>query len=273
MNEPIKTENTDIMSIYQKSENILTDIKNIIESSRRQAYHSVDTILSRRNWLIGYRIAEEEIDGSDRAEYGANIITKLSKELTAQYGKGYDRSNLYHCLRFYKEFPQIVDTVCRQSYIRLSWSHYRVLLQVADSTARSWYEKEAHEQSWSVRTLQRNINAQYYYRLLQSQHKDLVVQEMLEKTAEFQKDKLEFIKNPVIAEFLGLSSNTDFTETDEDIARYSILHGNEQLFASKYKLYLPTEEELRKEIEIQKNMFYLQLKEKQSEQMYREAKD
>ena len=179
-----------------------------------QAYHAVDTILSQRNWLIGYRIAEEEIDGSDRAEYGANIVKKLSKELTAKYGKGYDRSNLYHCLRFYKEFPQIVDTACRQSHIRLSWSHYRALLQVADSTARSWYEKEAYEQTWSVRTLQRNINTQYYYRILQSQHKELVEQEMLEKTSKFQSDKLEFIRNPVIAEFLGLSSNTDFTETE-----------------------------------------------------------
>ena len=362
MNGPIKTDNTDIMSIYQKSENILSDIQNIIETSQQQAYRAVDTILSQRNWLIGYRLAAEEFDDSDRAEYGANIIKKLSKELTTKYGKGYDRSNLYHCLRFYKEFPQIVDTTCRQSHIRLSWSHYRALLQVADSAARSWYEKEAYEQTWSVRTLQRNINTQYYYRILQSQHKELVEQEMLEKTSDLQNDTLEFIRNPVIAEFLGLSSNTDFTETeletriisniqkflmemgkgyafvarqqhiktekenyfidlvfynyilkcfvlidlktgkithqdvgqmdmyirmydelkkgaddnptlgivlctetDEDIARYSVLHGNEQLFASKYKLYLPTEEELRKEIETQKTMFYLQQKEKQSE--------
>lgn len=74
MNEPIKTENTDIMSIYQKSENILSDIQNIIETSRRQACHAVDTILSQRNWLIGYRIAEEELKGENRAEYGANVI-------------------------------------------------------------------------------------------------------------------------------------------------------------------------------------------------------
>ncbi len=139
MNEHIKTENTDIMSIYQKSENILTDIQNIIETSQRQAYHAVDTILSQRNWLIGYRIAEEEIDGSDRAEYGANIIKKLSKELTTQYGKGYDRSNLYNCLRFYKEIPQIVDTACRQSHIWLSLSHYPALFQLSESVVRSWY--------------------------------------------------------------------------------------------------------------------------------------
>ena len=212
INEKIR--NNDIMEMYQKSENILSDIQNIIETSQQKAYHTVDIILSQRNWLIGYRIAAEEIDGLDRAEYGANIIKRLSKELTAKYGKGYDRSNLYHYLRFYKEFPQIVDTVRRQSHICLSWSHYRALLQVADPAARSWYEKEAYEQTWSVRTLQRNINTQYYYRMLQSQRKELVEQEMIAKTSDFQNDRLEFIKNPVIAEFLGLSFNTDFTETE-----------------------------------------------------------
>ncbi|MCH5256208.1 MAG: DUF1016 family protein [Lachnospiraceae bacterium] len=361
MNEPIKIENTDIMETYQKSENILTDIQNIIETSRRQAYNAVDTILSQRNWLIGYRIAEEELKGENRAEYGLNVIKKLSNELTKIYGKGFTKTNLYSFYSFYKCFPEIFHTLCGKSQGVLSWSHYRCLIQVKDEKARSWYEKEAYQQTWSVRTLQRNINTQYYYRILQSQNKELVEKEMQEKTADFQNDKLEFIKNPVIAEFFGLSSNTDFTETDletsiisniqkflmelgkgyafvarqqhiktekedyfidlvfynyilkcfvlvdlktdkithqdvgqmdmyirmydelkkstddnptlgivlctetdEDIARYSVLHGNEQLFASKYKLYLPTEEELRNEIETQKTMFYLQQKEKNS---------
>lgn len=344
---------------YVKTDNLVGDIQNIIEKSQRQAYQAVNVILAQRNWLIGYRIAQEEMHGEERAEYGTKIIKTLSKKLTEKYGKGYDRSNLYHYLRFYKAFPEIVDTVSRQSYIRLSWSHYRVLLQVLDPKARSWYEKEAYEQTWAVRTLQRNVNTQYYYRILQTQKKELVEKEMLAQTADFQRDKLEFIKNPVIAEFLGLASNTDFTETDlescilsnlqkflmelgkgyafvarqqhvktekedyfidlvfynyilkcfvlidlkagkithqdigqmdmyirmyddlkrsegdnptigivlctetdEDIARYSILHGNEQMFASKYKLYLPTEEELRAEIENQKMIFYLQQQEK-----------
>lgn len=243
----------------------------------------------------------------------------------------------------------------------LSWTHYRALLQVPDEAARNWYAKEAAEQTWSVKTLQRNISSQYYYRMLQTQLQHVVEDEMRELTADYQADKLEFIKNPIVAEFLGLASNTDFTEsdlessilsnlqkflmelgkgyafvarqqhirtekqdyfidlvfynyilkcfvlidlktekithqdvgqmdmyirmydelkrsegdnptigivlcsdTDEDIARYSVLHGNEQLFASKYKLYLPTEEELREEIETQKTMFYLQQKEKEN---------
>ena len=89
-----------IMNQYIKTDDILEDMCGIIESSQKAAYQAVDTILSQRNWLIGYRIAEEEIIGEGRAEYGASIIKKLSKELTVRYGRGYDRSNLYHCLRF-----------------------------------------------------------------------------------------------------------------------------------------------------------------------------
>ena len=123
------------------------------------AYQAVNTLLVQRNWLIGYRIAEEELGGDERSEYGLEVIKKISKELTQRYGKGYDRSNLYHCLKFYKTFPEIVDTACRQSGVLLSWSHYRTLLQVKDPEARDWYEKEAAEQTWSVCTLQRNISS------------------------------------------------------------------------------------------------------------------
>ena len=353
-----------IMGNFVKTDDILKDMCGIIESSQKSAYQAVNTLLVQRNWLIGYRIAEEELGGEERSEYGLKIIKKISKELTQLYGKGYDRSNLYHCLKFYKTFPQIVDTVCRQSGNLLSWSHYRALLQIEDKAARDWYEKEASEQTWSVRTLQRNISSQYYYRMLKTQKKELVEDEMKKLTASYQNDKLEFIKNPVVAEFLGISQNTDFSEsdleksilsnlqkflmelgkgyafvarqqhirtekqdyfidlvfynyilkcfvlidlktekithqdvgqmdmyirmydelkrsegdnptigivlcsdTDDDIARYSVMHGNEQLFASKYKLYLPTEEELKAEIETQKAMFYLQQKESEGQEL------
>lgn len=129
MNDVTKIDYNSIMNNFQKTDNVLNDIQNIIEVSQKEAYRAVNTILSQRNWLIGYRIAEEELAGENRAEYGAKIIKTLSKELTKKYGKGYDRSNLYHYFRFYKAFPQIVDTVCRQSYIRLTWSHYGALLE------------------------------------------------------------------------------------------------------------------------------------------------
>ncbi|MEW4414741.1 PDDEXK nuclease domain-containing protein [Clostridium sp. AN503] len=357
MNGLIKDVNTDIMKNYKRSDDIVSDMQEIINASQKQALQAVNVALVRRNWLIGYRIAEEELQGEDRAEYGLSVIKRLSKELTKIYGKGFTKTNLYSFYSFYKCYPQIFQTLSGKSKILLSWSHYTILIKVKDEKARNWYEKEAVDQTWSVRTLQRNIDSQYYYRLLASQNPVPVEREMRAITADYQTDKLEFIKNPVVAEFLGFSAQESFTETqlegsiitnlqkflmelgkgyafvarqqhiktakedyfidlvfynyilkcfvlidlktskithqdvgqmdmyirmydemkrsegdnptlgivlctetDEDIARYSILHGNEQLFASKYKLYLPTEEELRAEIESQKAIFELQQK-------------
>lgn len=349
-----------LMKNFVKTDDILKDMCGIIETSKEMASQAINVALIERNWLIGYRIAEEELKGENRAEYGASVIKSLAKELTAQYGKGFTKTNLYNFYSFYKLYPEIFHSASGKFNPLLSWTHYRVLLQVNDKEAREWYAKEAVTQTWNVRTLQRNISSQYYYRMLQTQKKEVVKAEMKELTSEYTNDKYEFIKNPVVAEFLGLASNTDFTEsdldksilsnlqqflmelgkgyafvarqqhihtekqdyfidlvfynyilkcfvlidlktqkithqdvgqmdmyirmydelkrsegdnptigivlcsdTDEDIARYSIMHGNEQLFASKYKLYLPTEEELREEIETQKTMFYLQQKEKE----------
>jgi predicted nuclease of restriction endonuclease-like (RecB) superfamily len=348
------------MDVYQKSENIISDMQVIIDASQRQAHQAVNMFLVKRNWLIGYRIAEEELKGEERAEYGLKVIKQLSKELTKIYGKGFTKTNLYNFYSFYKTFPQIFQTLSGKSPTLLSWSHYAALIQIKDKKARDWYEKESYEQTWSVRTLQRNIDSQYYYRLLASRNPAPVKEEMKSITNPSQTDKLEFIKNPVIAEFLGFPADESFTETqlessiisnlqkflmelgkgyafvarqqhiktekqdyyidlvfynyilkcfvlidlktskithqdvgqmdmyirmydelkrsegdnptlgivlctetDEDIARYSVLHGNEQLFASKYKLYMPTEEELRAEIESQKAIFELQQKEKE----------
>ena len=210
-----KKDNNAMIIKYQNTDNVLEDVCSIIESARDYAYKSVNIALVERNWLIGYRIAEEELKGNDRADYGLEIIKKLSKELTKQYGKGFDRSNLYRFLSFYKNFPQIVDELSRQSGNLLSWTHYRTLLQVFDKKARDWYAKEALEQTWSTRTLQRNIDTQYYYRLLKSQVKEPVIKEMKENNKEnYLMNKLEFVKNPVIAEFLGYSLDSTFTETE-----------------------------------------------------------
>ena len=156
-----------------------------------------------------------QIKGEGRADYGTEIIKKLSKELKEEYGKGIDARNLYYFLNFYKTFPNILNTLCSKSNGLLSWSHYRTLLQVFDKKAREWYENEALGQTWSVRTLQRNISTQYYYRLLKSQNKEPVIEEMREKNkSNYLVNKLEFIKNPVIAEFLGYSLDDEFTETE-----------------------------------------------------------
>lgn len=211
-----KTLNTNQDALdFVKTDDILKDMCGIIESSKQSAYQAVNIALLRRNWLIGYRIAEEELKGGNRSDYyGEEIIKNLAKDLTKEYGKGFTKTNLYSFYMFYKTYPDIFHTLCGKSFGTLSWSHYRILLQVKDKAARDWYEKESLEQTWSVRTLQRNISSQYYYRMLQTQAPELVETEMKKITAEYQKDKLEFIKNPVIAEFLGLSTNPDFTESD-----------------------------------------------------------
>ena len=128
------------------------------------------------------------------------------------YGDGFDRRSLYMFLQFYRRFPT-VDSLSPQSGGVLSWTHYRKLLQVESDDALKWYINEAAGEGWGVRTLQRNISSQYYERTLLSQNKEAVKNEMVRVTAPLQ-DKLEFIKNPVVAEFLGLSQRTDFTESD-----------------------------------------------------------
>ena len=303
---------------------------------------------------------EEERKGSERAEYGAALIKMLSKKLTEAFGKGFTKTNLYSFAKFYECFPEIFHSVSGKSDSLLSWTHYRIVLQELDADARRWYVNEALAQNWSVRTLQRNISSQYYHRLLSSQRKELVEQEMLQITATLQtNDANEFIKNPVVGEFLGFTADSSFLEveleqsiidnlekfllelgkgfafiarqqhihtekqdyyidlvfynyilkcfvlidlktskithqdvgqmdmyirmydekqrsegdnptvglllcedTDEDIARYSILHDNAHLFASKYMTYMPTREQLRAEIERQKTIYLLKQNER-----------
>lgn len=210
-----KRDNNSMIIKYQNTNNVLKDVCSIIESARDYAYQSVNIALVERNWFIGYRIAEEELKGENRADYGTEILKKLSKELKKEYGKGFELRNLYYFLQFYKTFPNILHSVNAESNMLLSWTHYKTLLQVEDVQAREWYAKETAEQTWSVRTLQRNISSQYYYRLLKSQVKKPVIEEMKEKNKEhYLMDKLEFIKNPLIAEFLGFSLEDTYTETE-----------------------------------------------------------
>lgn len=170
---------------YIKTGNVFEDACSIIDTAQKVAYSAVNLTLVHRNWLLGKRIAEEELNGDSRAEYGAEVIKKLARELNEQYGKGYTKTNLYNFYSFYKLYPEIFHSESGKSNATLSWTHYRVLLQVKDEEARAWYEKEALRETWSVKTLQRNISSQYYYRILQSQIKEPVIEEMRQLTEEF----------------------------------------------------------------------------------------
>jgi len=331
----------------------ISEIKRILETARQKSYVAVNSAMVEAYWLIGKRIVEEEQHGKARAEYGKEILKTLSEELTKEFGKGFGMRNLWDFRKFYLNFSEqeIMHTLCAQ----LTWSHIRLVMRVSDNNAQTYYLKEATENHWSVRTLDRNISTLYYHRLLSSQQKEPVVQEMQEKTAEFQDEKLDFIKSPSVLEFLGLPVNSSYseddleqaiidemqrfllemgkgfafvdrqqlvrtdtgnfyidlvfynyilkcfvivelkthkithqdigqldmyvriyddlkrgssdnptigillcTETDATMVRYSVLNENRQLFASKYLPYLPTEEELKNEIERQKMILKLQ---------------
>lgn len=370
---------------------LFNDACNIIEQAQVVAYRAVNETLIKRNWLLGMRI-QHEILKDTRATYGERIIAVLAQRLTERYGNGFIKRNLWHFIDFYAKHPdyfqtissenEIVNAVSSQSAtaennivnaessqfsitniwqaittkspIRLSWTHYRIILQEQNAEARTWYENEAANEMWSTRTLQRNVSSQYYHRMLKSQDKAVVHDEMVKLTTPLQ-DKLEYLKNPVVAEFLGFKNNTAYTEsdleqriidhlipflmelgkgftladrqkrihtekedyyidlvfynynlrcfvlidlkttklrhqdvgqmdmyvrmydemmipqghnptiglllcadTDEDVAHYSVLNGSDQLFAAKYLTYMPTQEELRREIEQQKEFFRLQ---------------
>ena len=369
---------------YNDEDNMLVnDLRSIVSKARSKAFAAVNYSLVERNWRIGQRIVEQEQNGASRAEYGKHVIEVASAALTEEFGKGFSYTNIANYKRFYLTFNnlQILQTVSEefnnpiqqtlpakssaphkedkaesaQAELRLlPWSHYERLIRVEDKKAREWYAKEAFNEGWSYRTLNRNINTLYYERLLMSKKKQPVVDEMQDKTKAYQQDKLEYIKSPVVLEFLGLPEDTSLaeskletaiinnlekflmemgkgyalvarqqhirteendyyidlvfynyliksfilvdlkvnrityqdvgqmdmylqmydkmkkgpddnptigiilcTETDSDVARYSTLARNDQMFAAKYKLYLPDKEDLRREIERQKELYLM----------------
>lgn len=196
------------------SSHFIQEIKQLVARGRQEAYAAVNQAMVSTYWQIGRRIVEEEQGGAERADYGKQILKLLSAALTEEFGKGFSVQNLYYFRQFYLTFPEIFHTPCGI----LTWSHYRRLLSVTDAQAREWYAKEASEQMWSYATLNRNISTQYYERLLLSQNKAPVEQEMKTLTKGFDNDKLEFVKNPVVAEFLGMSPTKAFVESELETA-------------------------------------------------------
>ena len=194
--------------------NFINDIKRLVNQSRQQAYAAINQAMVKMYWAIGQRIIKEEQQGKERAEYGKQLLIQLSEALTNEFGKGFSTQNLYYCRQFYLTFPEIFHTPCGI----LTWSHYRRLLSVTNKDARDWYLREAASQMWSYATLNRNISTQYYERLLMSQDKEPVREEMLLKTRDFDRDKLEFVKNPIVTEFLGMSPTKAFVESDLETA-------------------------------------------------------
>lgn len=174
--------------------------------------------------LQGKEVIEEsdlETALIDNLQNFIQLLKQLSVALTEEFGKGFSVQNIYYFRQFYLTFPEIFHTPCGKfatPWRILTWSHYRRLLSVTNDDARNWYLREASEQMWSYATLNRNISTQYYERLLMSQQKDPVINEMKALTKDFDADKLEFVKNPMVTEFLGMSPNKAFVEEELETA-------------------------------------------------------
>ncbi len=320
---------------------LLGRLRGLIQEARQHALRAVDVVQVRTCWEVGRHIVEFEQGGADRAKYGTKLLPRLADRLTAEFGRGFDASNLRYMRLFYGVFPN-----CDALRHELSWTHYRTLLRLDDPQARTWYMREAAEQNWSSRALVRQIGTLYYERLLASKDRRSVRKEAHHKLAAYKPTPREFVRDPVLLEFLGLpntgkllesgleqslienlqafllelgkgfafvarqqrisTESKDFyvdlifynyllkcfvlfdlktgelthqdigqmdmyvriyddqrrgpednptvgiilcAQKDASVVRYSVLQGNEQLFASKYRLVLPSEEELRAELD------------------------
>ena len=221
----------------------ISDIKAIVYTAKQKAYQAADLYQVVSNWLVGRRIVEQEQHGKERAQYGKHIVELASEALTAEFGKGYSVVNIKSFRKFYLTFNNLLigQTVSAQSEngltikgqsvsaelelakilpSNLSWSHYERLMRIKNEDERDWYMREAAEESWSVRTLNRNIGSQYYHRLLQTPEskRGEVIDEMQRLTADYQKDRHKFLRNPVVAEFLGFSQDAAYSETNLESA-------------------------------------------------------
>ncbi|OUP85818.1 hypothetical protein B5F07_03910 [Lachnoclostridium sp. An169] len=182
------------------------EIKKILINSRNKVYQTANFAMVEAYWNIGKAIIEEQ-GGKEKAEYGTGLLQELSKQMTKDFGRGFTVANLKNMRQFYLKFPN--GYTLRSE---LSWSHYRLLMRVEDKTAREFYMQEAVKSQWSTRQLERQINSFFYERLLSSKNKDKVRQEI--QHLEPAKKPEDIIRDPYVLEFLGLSPNEDFYESD-----------------------------------------------------------
>lgn len=179
---------------------LLQEIGQVIQQARQGIRQVVDTTMVQSYWHIGRLIVEHEQRGQARAEYGKKQLQFLSERLSQQFGRGFDIANLRNMRQFYRAFP-IRDAVRSE----LSWTHYRSLMRIEHPQARDWYAREAIEQHWSARALERQIGVLYYERLLSSKDKAVVQHEAASQARSLaEPHSKDFLRDPYIFDFLNL---------------------------------------------------------------------
>lgn len=187
-------------------EDVYRQVRGYVVHAQQKVYKAVNSAMVEAYWQIG-KAVHEACGENDRAAYGKQVLKYLSERLTAEFGKGFDESNLRKMRQFYSTFS-IRDTLCPE----LSWSHYRLLMRVQDEDARNFYAEEAAKSGWSVRQLQRQINTMYYQRMLASQDKQSVAAEIETTVPRPEYEKI--VKDPYVLEFLDLPKNEHFYESN-----------------------------------------------------------
>lgn len=187
---------------------VALDIKQILLQARQDAYKATASAMIDAYWHIGKRIVEEEQAGADRAIYGSNLINQLAEEL----GKGFSARSLRDFRQFYQTFSNLEDLA--HMCANLNWSHFRLIMRIENEQARNYYLKESTVQNWSVRTLDRNISTLYYQRLISSQKKSILQEEMEQQTADLKQNPDDFIRNPAVLDFLNLPTSKSYTEQE-----------------------------------------------------------
>ena len=265
----------------------------ILEQARGQVVRAVNTQMVWAYWLIGREIVQALQGGDERAAYGQQVLSEVSRQLTQRYGKGFSLANLQNFRKFYLaysaravpaapiQYPagrELAGSESVQGFSpQLTWSHYRALMRVDDVQARDFYEREAIECGWSKVQLERQIHSFYFERIVAHRGAQGVLPAGRERLPGQPVPAAQVLKSPLVLEFFGLPDTPNLHESkledqfkvpgdnptiglllcsdkSEAVAKYSILHESRQIFASKYMLNLPTEEQLRLEIERERQL-------------------
>jgi predicted nuclease of restriction endonuclease-like (RecB) superfamily len=190
-----------------KYEKLLTDIGLTIETARQNAVRAINTELVKANWEIGRHIVEYEQYGKERAEYGSDLLTRLSRDLRLRYGKGFGRRNVLDMRRFYLSYQKWQAVPAK-----LSWTHIISLIGISDENARKFYEKQATHEKWSYRELERQIDSSLFERLALSKDKKGVLQ--LSEKGHIVSHPMEAVKDPYVLDFLKIPQSHRMTEKD-----------------------------------------------------------
>jgi len=191
--------------VSKNYQTLISEIGKLLHEGRQKAGYAVNTILVQTYWHIGRYVVEYEQDGNEKAEYGSQLLDKLSTDLTITYGKGFGRSNLFYMRKLYLSF-KISGTLSH----KLTWSHYYEILKADNELEISFYSKQTEKENWSVRELKRQMKSMLFHRLVLSKDKKSILQ-IANEGHDIQKPE-DILKEPFVMEFLNIPQNYKYFE-------------------------------------------------------------